>query len=361
MIRLRLLTLISVILAGFVFFLKSAPSYTVSTGEPVVNKAWLKVNHHPATPQRDVRPADQTFLTYPEWFLVFRPKEQADYFKLHTSTSFPYTKHVAQLWGGYSVMYDQIKGNFKFNTGYHVMIMVIGVSTTVEYGVKSWYETIIGRLTDNSDLTEEDKFNARYMRSYVDFIEDTPWYEYDFAKELRRVWTTVPFFGAHFLRKIERRYYLTNELLVKSCYGWLIKQGTKSAYDDALLNTAVIAEKLPLNSLSSTKMKNIALPHGGAVLMSLPRYADFNPAICKLASRGVIFKEIAGNNGAIVITIISSKNLGANNSYKQLFVQPIVTKPGLSRIALVTTVANLSDVLRRLLADSVVIEHIYDY
>ena len=30
-----------------------------------------------ATPVEDRRPPDQTFLTYPEWFLVFSPAEYA--------------------------------------------------------------------------------------------------------------------------------------------------------------------------------------------------------------------------------------------------------------------------------------------
>ena len=40
--------------------------------------------------------------------------------------------------------------NLNPNPGYHLMVMVIGVSTTVEYALKSAYETLIGRLTEAS-------------------------------------------------------------------------------------------------------------------------------------------------------------------------------------------------------------------
>ena len=83
--------------------------------------------------------------------------------------------HVYQIWESYRAVYDQTRGNFKFNTGYHVMIMVIATSSTAEFGLKAIYETMIGRLTDtsqNDPLTEEDHFNAKFARDYVDF----PWH-----------------------------------------------------------------------------------------------------------------------------------------------------------------------------------------
>jgi len=361
--RLRILTLISLLLAIATFVIKNRKPSTEPAGKGLlVNKAWLTTNQHPLTPKAAIRPPDQTFLTYPEWFLVFSPAEQADYFKIHTSTTFPYMKHVDQMWGGYGVMYDQIKGNFPFNTGYHVMIMVIAGSTTVEYSIKSFYETIIGRITDtdlNEEMTAEDKFNADYEHSYVKFIEALPWYEYDFNHQLKSLWSNTPLSGPHLLRKLERRYYLTTELMVKSGYGWLIGLGTKSAYETASLKTAVIIEMEPGSTFDADKDTKVL--SDSTVLLNLPRYAEFNKAISLLAKNGIIFKEIAGNNGAIMLTILTNNPLKPSPGYKILFTQPIVTKPGLSRIAMVTTVGNLSTTIKTLLDNKVTIEHVYDY
>lgn len=363
--RLRILTLVALLLAVVTFTLKNRKPSTVPAGKGLlVNKAWLTTNKQPLTPQKDVRPPDQTFLTYPEWFLVFSPAEQADYFKSHTSTTFPYLKHVDQMWGGYGVMYDQIKGTFPFNTGYHVMIMVIAGSTTVEYGIKSFYETIIGRITDTSfglPMTAEDQFNAEYENSYVKFIEALPWYEYDFNQQLKTLWSNTSLTGPHLLRKLERRYYLTTELLVKSGYGWLIGLGTKSAYETASLQTAVVIEKMPEGLDTAQFMQNIKPLPNGLILSNLPRYAAFNTAACKLAGQGIRFTEIAGNKGAIMLTVLASKPLLKYKEYQVLFTQPMVTKPGLSRIAMVTTVGNLSNTLNALMSEKVTIEHVYDY
>jgi hypothetical protein len=365
MSRLSILTLVSLLLAGVTYAIKNRVPSTIPAGKGLlVNKAWLTTNQHPVTPQGDVRPPDQTFLTYPEWFLVFSPAEQAAYFKDHTSTTFPYMKHVDQMWGGYEVMYDQIKGIFPFNTGYHVMIWVIAGSTTVEYSVKSFYETIIGRVTDtdaNEEMTAEDKFNADYEHSYVEFIEALPWYEYDFNNQLKSLWSNTSFSGPHLLRKLERRYYLTTELLVKSVYGWLIGLGTKSAYETASLQTAAVMDKLPTGLDTTGFMQNVKVLPNGTVLANLPRYAEFNTAVSKLAENGVSFTEIAGNKGAIMLTILTDKSLNITANYKELFTQPVFTKPGLNRVALVTTVGNLSATVKTLLDGKVTIEHIYDY
>jgi len=363
--RLRILTFIAVILSFIVYKMKNREAETVPAGEGLLpDRSWMIANKSPQTPVKDIRPPDQTFLTYPEWFLVFSPSEQADYFKTHTSTSFPYMKHHHQLWESYAVIYDQIKDNYKFNTGYHVMIMVLGISTTVEYSVKSFYETIAGRITDTpsgNQMTAEDQFNAAYLKSYVNFIEDTPWYMYDFKGQLKNLWTTTSWSGPHFLRKLERRYYLSTELMIKGGYGWLIGLATKSAYDEALLNTAVVLNKLPDAPSEIPELKNIKQLSDSAVLVDLPRYADFKDAVSKLAKYNVSFQEIAGNRGAIMLTVIRAKPLQSDANLKVLFSQPIVTKPGLKRIALVTTVPNLINSVQKLLNDKVTIEHIYDF
>ena len=146
MSRLLLLTLCSLFFSGLIFFRKKYPSTITERDGLVINKDWLKQNENPLTPMEDRRPADQTFLTFPEWFLVFSPEEQANYYRQKTSTSFPFTIHIAQMWDSYRIVNNQIKEDFPVNRGYHFMIWVIASSSTVEYGMKALYETLIGRL-----------------------------------------------------------------------------------------------------------------------------------------------------------------------------------------------------------------------
>lgn len=342
--RLYMLTLCSIGLAACIFFFKKRIPTTIAAGEGlVIKKEWLTQNINPYTPKKDCRPADQTFLTFPEWYLVFSPEEQANYYKQHTATTFPFMSHTAQIWESYKIVNDQIKGNFPNNTGYHFMIWVIGSSASVEYSIKTWYETIIGRMTDTYEVkTEEDKFNATFTQNYVDFIKDRPWYEFDFKSRLKFLWTSTSFFGDNILRKLERKYILTSELAVKYAYGKLIGLGTKTVYDEALPTTAVVLEN--------------------DSIQFLPRYDKFANAITFLAKNGHSFKEVAGNNSAILLTVLvpTSNNTNFENT-QTVFTQPISSDQTKKRIALAIPVSSLSKLLLQLSNDKIEIEHVFDF
>jgi hypothetical protein len=361
MSRLYILTLAFAFLAVLIFLRKKDNAKTIAAGDGlVIKKEWLISNPNPVTPKEEVRPADQTFLTFPEWFLVFSPEEQAEYFQKHTASTFPFASHTSQLWDSYKIINQQIKGNFPVNTGYHFMIWVIATSTTVENGAKSLYETLIGRLTDTRDVvTAEDKFNADFTRSYVDFIKNRPWYEYDFKSQLKTLWRGVPFFGDHFIRKVERRYALTFELTVKFLYGKLIGIGTKTVYDVALPTTAVLVDKMPLGFAAQNVIRQF---DNQTVLLNLPRYDKFNAAACELSKQGINFLEVAGNNSAILLSIIVPSDFSVNDENLQVvFTQPLASDLSRKRIALAVPVTELSGALSGLMKQNVFIEHIFDF
>ncbi len=342
--RLYTLTFCSLSFAACIFFLKKGIPTTIGSGEGlVIPKEWLVTNKTALTPKKDVRTIDQTFLTYPEWFLVFSPEEQANYFTHHTATSFPFMSHTAQIWESYKIVNDQVKDNFPTNTGYHFMIWVIGTSASVEYSAKAWYETIIGRITDTGEpVTDEDKFNADFTQNYVDFIKDHPWYEFDFKSRLKSLWTSTSFFGEKFLRKTERRYMLTSELLVKYVYGKAIGLGTKQVYEEALLTTAVILDN---NSL-----------------IYLPRYDKFARAVANIAKEGHTLKEIAGNSSAILLTVLVSADRKIKFENTQtVFTQPTASDMRMKRVALVVPVPNLCRLLLQLDKEKIGVEHLFDY
>jgi hypothetical protein len=119
------------------------------------------------------RGAEQTFLTYPEWFLVHSPAEYARFVDRHPAHQFPFVGHAGQIWSSYySVTREQIRADYPSNLGYHLMICVIAGSTTVEYALRSLYENIVGRLSwsTSSALTAEDRYGAMVAQDYVDFI-----------------------------------------------------------------------------------------------------------------------------------------------------------------------------------------------
>jgi len=311
------------------------------------------------TPPEYRRNVEQTFLTFPEWFLVHSPAEYAAYVKDHTPSDFPFIAHVRQFWSSYGRVNEAIR-QYPFNFGYHVMIVVIGVSTTVEYGIRSAYETLIGRVSElgmRHGLTPEDRFGAQVAQEYVDFIRVLPWYEFDFTGRLAKLWRDTPMWGPDPLRKWERRYALTTEYAIKAVYGYLIKVGTKASYGDELLVTAVVVDKLP-NGIEKNlpEIKHLRETANGNDLILVPRYDAFMRYASGLAKRGARFKEIAGNDSIILVSVLS------RNDFEQpLFEQPILTQPGWKRIALVVPVGELAAFLNGLDARGALLEHVYDY
>jgi hypothetical protein len=313
------------------------------------------------TPIEHRRPADQTFLTFPEWFLVHSPAEYAEYTRDHHPSGFPFIGHIGQMWSSYAAV-TEATDDQPFNFGYHMMILVIASSTTVEYAIRAGYETLIGRVaeaTETHGMTEEERFGAEVAEEYVDFINVRPWYEFDFVDALARLWTDVPMAGDDMIRKWERRYALTSEYLVKAVYGWIIGIGTRASYEAASDLTAVVIDDAPAGPVEGVELEVIERLEGGRVIATLPRYDAFGEQASILAARGVRFVEIAGNRGTILVSAIAPADW--QSPFPLLFSQPILTRPSQKRVVIAVEVAALSDVLRAIRARGLELEHVYDY
>lgn len=318
----------------------------------------------PITPPEHRRATEQTFLTFPEWFLVFSPAEYAAFLPQFPPSRFPFLGHVRQFWQGYRAIYVPTR-DYPMNREYHVMIVVIGVSTTVEYGLHAAYETLIGRLselTTTYGTTEEDRLAARVAQDYVDFIRVEPWYKFDFAGRLAQVWRTS-WWGDDPLRKWERKYALTTDYGVKAVYGWLMWKGTKAAYGEAVPLTAAVLDPLPAEAEAQLpELKVLLRSPDGSALVTVPRYEAFTRHALALARQGARFREIAGNRSVILVTALVPRTWqGTPGSSRVLFTQDILTDPSTRRVALVIPVDSLHVALNELSAPPLRVEHVYDY
>lgn len=311
------------------------------------------------------REHEQTYLTLPEWMLVYLPGEYADVLEGGRPTDFPYFGSIGQFWSYYWDVYEITREKYPFNWGYHFMVFVIGASYTVENALKGLYENTLGRLTEwlaDDRLVAEDRLAARVARSYVDFIRVDPWYEFDFWAPLADVWRVERIPGDSLLRRWERKAFLSAEYFGKSVYAAIIKVGTKAVYGDADLEMLTLG-----NGISDEAIKRIPKARvverfsDDAVLVSLPRYEAFREATLSLAESGGRFLEIAGNETVLVTCIAPVAwhyDLAAG---KVLFEKPILTAASRKRVAIDVPVRSLHQVLLSLPRRGVTIEHVYDY
>lgn len=326
---------------------------------------------HPAdadpslTPVELRRPPEQTYLTFPECFLVDSPGEFADHITRRPPSGFPYLGHVRQFWQGYREVTSATKDLYPFNTGYHVMIGVIGVSTTVGYGLRWSYETAVGRLTEwmRDGETEEDRFAAGAARRYADFLEEKPWYEDDFAGDLAALWRSTDPAGPAPLRKWERRCFLTTEYAAKTFYGWVIGQRTGAGYEAESPVTAVAQDRVPERDASTLPDLKVPseLPGLGA-LVTVPRYGPFKEYALELSREGACFREVAGNRGEILVGVLAPRGRDeARPPGRVIFSQPILTDPSSKRLVLAVSIATLEEDLPGLSEPPLRLEHVYDF
>jgi hypothetical protein len=318
----------------------------------------------PVAGPEHVRGVEQTLLTYPEWFLVFSPYEYGEFIGVSAPSRFPYYGHIGQFWESYKSVFDETRRRgLDLNPGYHLMILVIGTSTTVEYAFKSAYEMLVGRLAESlaGQPTPEDRYAAAVAQDYVRFIRVQPWYEYDFGKALAGLWQGVPATGPDMIRKWERRFALTTEYTIKKGYAELIKLGTKSIYDAPLPVTAIVVRPQPQADSALPELKMLSIQPGDAALVTIPRYEAFMKYAQGLADQGGNFSEIAGNDSFIVVSLLAPGLWKPDAPAQALLDQPILTQPGIRRVVLTVPVAHLAESLRHWKAAHLQVEHVFDY
>lgn len=306
----------------------------------------------------------QTFLTVPEWYLVFQPVEYAEYLRAHKNPStFPFFSSINEYW----TLYDRVTkisaaSGYPKNSEYLTMLRVIGVSTTVEYLIKGSYEGTIGRLTRwlaSDEETPEDALIARAQSAYADLIFNKAWYEFDFSRWIAKMWSDTPFFGKHFLRKLERRLFFTVEFGFKQGYAKLIGFASHATY--GINHDRIYMTVHAPDGASLPEGVQVVANQGSQQIVSTLRWGPFSEAAPKLAAAGYSFGDISGNH-RIVMSVVgpNSEDCSLDGSV-ELFTSRLVSDGTRIRHVVLADVSQLSSILEALPKSKMRLEHIYDY
>jgi FAD/FMN-containing dehydrogenase len=342
--------------------------YYLPRTDPSLAELDPRIREHLDSAGTYLRDEGQTFLTHPEWYIVYSSDEYTDWLAHKLPTEFPYASSIGQFWIDYGEAIAQTRHAYPTNYGYHVMLSVIGVSYSAELALKGLYENSIGRLSGwaaDGQLSDEDRYAAVVAADYGRFIHVRPWYEYSFASKLRHLWTKIPLWGESPVRKLERRAFLTAEYGIKAIYGKAITLATHAAY-------APEDEKMPMIVTGWTdaaaahhpKVKTVARLDSVHTLVSLRRYDVFRDEIRALAAAndGVRISEIAGNREIFLTGVAPAgwqyDDIGGTVTYEV----PLPTDAKRKRVSMRVPVAELLSVLRKLDGENkLVVDHIYDY
>jgi len=304
-----------------------------------------------------------TYLTLPEWYIVYSTEEYAAFIGARPPSRFPYVRAVRQYWRYYGKVCRLTKSAYPFDPGVHVMLGVIGVSFSAENAVRGAYERTVGRLSEwaGGYRTEEDAFARRTAREYGMFMRTVPWYEFPFRIRLAALWRETPLWGSNPVRKWERRLMLTAEYGTKAVYAWLIRAGTASVYAPEDQTIYARVEGVADSVFADPRIVRVKPAGPGAWIVRIPRYEAFTEIVVALARQGVRFRDIAGNDEILVTAIAPRTWRYTLPRGRLLFSERIVTDRSVKRVAVSAPVESLHTILAGLEAGGARIEHLHDY
>ena len=308
---------------------------------------------------------EQTLLSLPEWYLVFNPNEYADFLERGNNPSdFPFFASIDEYWALFDRVNVLTDGPYPINSEYQTVLWVIGVSTTAEFVAKSAYENTIGRFTrwTASADTPEDLLIQEAHRAYGNLIYYEAWYKFPFWDYAKRIWSDMPFFGANFIRKLERKLMFTMEFGFKAFYAKLIGFGAQTAYEasDGLVTMHIIADAGSLEDVDPriTLLRDFG---EGDLVVNLPRWGGFTEIVQKLAAAGAQFVEISGNDEIVITVVEPQDGSGVADKAKILFNSMVISPANKKRSVYLVRVEDLSDALNSLERNDIELEHVFDF
>ena len=317
--------------------------------------------------KKNLRPVEDSYFSYPEWYIVWSYEERAQYLPNNLPSGFPYFASIGQYWKSYCFICGLTQSRHQFNFGSHLSSFVLGGSFTLEYAIRGAYEQTIGRIserTSSHQLVEEDAYAARVAREYADFVCVRPFYEFHFAHALKQLWKETPLWGKHPIRKWERKFILSVDYGIEAIYAHAMLFASHVTYGTESDETYTGIENAPEALFRDfPRIKNVKQLGPQSFVVSIPRYQEFTDRAVELAMRDVHFVQVAGNDEIMVTVVVPSGwtyDLPAGDG-TLLFTENVLTQPGVKRIVLECRVRALSSLLRHFDCAGIKIEHIYDY
>lgn len=309
--------------------------------------------YDPILPPADTRAEARTLLTYPEWHIVHAYDDYAKVIEGADPHTFAYFNAVKTYWTSLCALKEQAASHGGVDNATKQLVYVIGVSFSAEMAMKALYEETLGRLATmirGAQLSPLDALSARQAADYATFLQQVPWYQYDFAADaaaLRAGQSDNP-------RDLERRLALGGEYAAKAAYAQVIAAAVDSVGADALTLRMVI-EGPDAAVLADIDGLRVVEHRGDFIIVEAPRYRALTRLLIQMAARDIDLAEIAGNDD-IMFTALSdqAQMSGALFSfqrqgygdYRHLFMVPV---------------ADLMATLRRFADGPAQVEHVHDY
>ncbi len=337
----RLVLLLLVVVIGLLSPVAWVETMCRGSGEPAAYAAIL--------PEAERRAESRTLLTYPEWHIVHAYADYGAVIAQGDPHDYGFLRAIGGFWSSLCALSEAAPAHGGVDWPTKQMVYTIGVSFTAELLLKAAYEETVGRvfiLLRGDARAPLDDLSARQAADYAVFLQQVPWYRWDFtadAAALRAADTGV-------LRDRERAVALGIEYGVKAAYAQVIAAAVANVGADRLTMRSVVkglteGELLDIDGVAIVAER----PEGTEI--ETPRYRAFTDIARQVAVKGGDFVEIAGNDDILFTAITEGRFLdGALRSL------PRQGNTGTRHLMLVKVPA-----LTAALRSGLPVEHIHDY
>lgn len=307
----------------------------------------------PGTPlSGETRPEIRTLLTYPEWHIVHAYDDFAEVIRTGAPHDYKFLDAVGGYWSSLCTLKRESAALGEIDGATRQLVHVIGVSFSFEMLMKAAYEESIGRLATvlrGPERSPLDDLSAEQAARYAEFLQQVPWYKYDFRADAEALAAASD--GS--LRDRERALALGLEHRARAAYAGVIAEAVAATGQDDLTLQMVVAN-LPEAALAATKGVTILRRMPEGIEVETPRYRALTHILDGWAKAGAAFVDIAGNDQIMFTALSQREEPGALASlprqgyrdWRHLFLVPV---------------ADLAESLRGLEAGGLQLEHIHDY
>lgn len=315
------------------------------TTTPDSYTAILPPEHH--------RAEARTFMTYPEWHIVHAYDDYAKVITTKDPHDFNTFNSITGYWTSLCALTKTAASHGGIDTETKQLVYVIGTSFTAELALKAAYEETLGRLTTllrGKTRTPLDDLSAQQATDYAKFLQQVPWYKWDFpaANDALNAAKTDA------LRDKERSLALGLENKAKAGYADIIAAAVASTGEDRLSLRMLVTGSATKDLKERDDVTITGLSSEGMEIET-PRYRALTHLLDDMAQDQINFIEIAGNDD-ILFTAISSTPTDENALHS-------FARQGYGdyRHLIVVKVSDLAETLRTLPDAGLTLEHIHDY
>jgi hypothetical protein len=301
-----------------------------------------------------------SYLTYPEWHIVYAYEGLAETLRSSDEHAFDYASAVAGFWNAYCALNEAAQDHGGADAATRQTIYVIGVSFTIEMALKAAYEETAGRLFASlrgPDKTPQDQVVEAQAAEYAAFLHQTPWYKYPFDAAREKLWAAPLIPGA---RGWERRLGIGAEWWTKAAYAGVI-DGAVAATGEAQLEIRSVIGGLSAPAARAIPDLKVVGSSGDRLIIETPRYARFTEILREVSAKGGIVIEIAGNDDVLISAVDAAPSPSTLPEGASLLASIPRDGFGDRRVLLGVKVPVLSRVIASMRRGPLRLEHVYDY